>query len=60
MTMSHDAYQRSLKSKTDDELKFIIRDAREAAQANPQGEKAGYYQDEVLYAQMELKNRYSR
>jgi len=55
--MDHAEYQRRLKSKTPDELRYIIKDATEAARANPQGENAGYYQDEALYAQMELKKR---
>ena len=55
--INHAVYQKSLKSKTVEQLQFIIKDAREAAAANPQGEKAGYYQDEVLYAGMELKLR---
>ncbi len=55
--MDHDKYQRDLKRKTDDELRYIIKDAREAEEANPQGPNAGYYADEVNYASMELTKR---
>jgi len=55
--MDHAGYQESLKTKTDDELRHIIKDADEASRANPDNLNNGYYQDEMHYALMELKLR---
>lgn len=55
--MDHAAYQRGLKKKTPAELRFIAKDASEAARVNPEGENAGYYADEVHYALAELNLR---
>ena len=55
--MNHAEYQKGLKRKTDAELRYIAKDAREAAEAMPQGENAGYYLDEVSYCAMELARR---
>jgi len=55
--MDHAAYQRGLKRKSIDQLRFIIQDAREASEANPEGENAGYYIDEMHYAYAELQRR---
>ena len=56
-TMNHEAYQSAMKSKTPEQLRYIAKDAAEAAKAMPQGVNAGYYQDEVCYAGMELRRR---
>ncbi len=56
-TMDHGKYQAALKNKSWAELKYIIEDARETIKANPEGENAGYYMDEIHYASMELKRR---
>lgn len=55
--MDHAKYQAGLRKKTEVELYYIIKDANEAAIANPGGENVGYYLDEVNYAQMELARR---
>lgn len=56
--IDHEEYQEKLKSKTDAELKHIIKDAKEAIEANPDAPKSqGYYQDEINYAVMELNKR---
>ena len=55
--MNHEQYIKSLKGKTEDELRFIMQDAKEAAEAMPTGENVGYYLDEVLYANAELRRR---
>lgn len=55
--MDHSEYQKRLRTKSDDELKYIIKDAREAIEANPENPNNGYYQDEISYASMELKRR---
>lgn len=55
--MNHTAYPKSLRRKSIDQLRFIIQDAREASEANPEGENAGYYIDEMHYAYAELHRR---
>jgi len=59
-TMNHAEYPKYLKRKTVAELRFIATDAREAMEAMPHGENAGFYADEVHYAAMELRNRESK
>jgi hypothetical protein len=56
-TMDHSEYPRNLRTKSFAELMYIVRDAREAAEANPEGENVGYYLDEVCYAANEIKRR---
>ncbi len=56
-TMDHAAYQSKLKKVAHETLRFILEDAREAVDAQPQGENAGYYMDEVHYAAAELRRR---
>lgn len=55
--MNHSEYQKSLKTKTADQLIFIRADAHEAMSVFPEGENAGYYADEVHYCSMELAKR---
>lgn len=55
--MDHNAYPESLKTKSFDSLLFIARDAQAALAANPDGENAGYYADEINYACMEMHRR---
>ena len=55
--MNHEEYPKSLRGKTESELRWIMKDAGEAAEAMPQGENAGYYADEVLYCAAELTRR---
>lgn len=55
--MDHSSYQESLKSKSDDELRYIIQDCKKALEAFPENPNAGYYQDEIHYCAQELKNR---
>jgi hypothetical protein len=55
--MDHREYPRSLRHKSVEALRYIIKDAGEAARAMPEGENAGYYADEVHYAAMELRLR---
>ena len=56
-TMDHAAYQKSLRGKSEEALRFAIKDAQEAIAAMPDGENAGYYADEVSYCSMELARR---
>lgn len=55
--MNHGEYQKMIRNKTDAQLQFIVKDAREALEAMPDGPNAGYYKDEMLYAAMELNQR---
>ena len=55
--INHTEYPKSLKSKSEGELNFIMTDAYEAMQANPESPKAGYYADEVNYCADELALR---
>jgi hypothetical protein len=52
--MDHGSYQKNLKKKSVEELRFIIKDASEAMKAMPDNPNNGYYADEVNYASMEL------
>ena len=56
-TMDHSAYQKALRHFTPDMLRYLQKDAQEAAEANPDGENAGYYTDEAIYAAAELTRR---
>lgn len=58
--INHAGYPEKLKTMSTEQLKYIIRDARQALEAMPDGPKAGYYQDEISYAAMELKRRQSK
>ena len=55
--IDHTDYPRSLKRKSVEALEFTLQDAREAIHANPHGENAGYYADEIHYAAAELRRR---
>lgn len=55
--MDHAEYPKSLKSKSDDSLRYIMTDAHNAMTAMPFGENAGYYADEICYCGDELKRR---
>jgi len=55
--MDHAEYQQRMKSKTDAQLKFIIKDANEALEVFPETSNADYYADEINYASDELNRR---
>lgn len=55
--INHSEYPKKLKRLDEDSLRYIMNDAREAMQANPDGEKAGYYADEINYCADELARR---
>ena len=57
--IDHDAYPKSLRSKSVESLHYIIKDAAEALFLFPENQKAGYYADEINYCQMELARRAS-
>ena len=56
--MDHKRYPRQLRKKTNEQILFILRDAKETAELqkdfNP---NVGYYLDEVHYCAMELLRR---
>jgi len=55
--MNHTEYMKRTRSMDIATLRYIIKDAREAIQAMPNGVNAGYYMDEVHYCHMELRRR---
>lgn len=55
--IDHVAYPQKLRTKSPSELRYIIKDAKEALQAMPNGKNAGYYQDEINYCANELYRR---
>ena len=55
--IDHGEYQKKVKTMSQAALTYTIKDAREAIIANPEGPKAGYYQDEIHYCLMEMKRR---
>lgn len=55
--MDHVEYPKRLRDKSPAVLLFIIKDAREAVEAMPQGVNVGYYLDEINYAAGELARR---
>jgi len=55
--IDHAAYQAWVKTLSDEALFHIIRDARQAEVAMPDGPKAGYYADEVNYCASEVASR---
>ena len=59
MEIDHKNYPKQLRHKSLTALLFIIKDAKEAIAAMPDNPKAGYYQDEICYAAMEIRNRQS-
>jgi len=57
--INHNEYMKKVKTLTDESLRYIIKDCQEAISAMPNGEKAGFYADEIHYCAMELSRRAS-
>ena len=55
--IDHEEIKRRFAVLSMDSLRYIRSDAQEAIKANPEGPKAGYYQDEINYASMEIAKR---
>ena len=55
--MNHTQYMKKVKGMTEGELRFTIKDAGEAIEANPSNPNNGYYQDEICYCSSELHRR---
>ena len=56
MNIDHKEYQKKVASLSVDELRFIIRDCKEAIAAFPENPKCGYYTDEIHYCTMQLNS----
>jgi hypothetical protein len=57
--INHAEYMKKVKTLDETTLRFIIKDCQEALNNFPNGEKAGYYADEINYCCMELSRRAS-
>lgn len=55
--MDHAAYMKKVRGMAEEALRFTIRDAQAAIEANPHNDNNGYYADEVSYCAMELGRR---
>lgn len=55
--IDHADYPRRCRRRSDAELLFVIADAQAALAAMPDGDKAGYYSDEICYCADELARR---
>jgi hypothetical protein len=57
LEINHAEYMKKVKTMSNAELAFTIKDAGEAIKAMPDNPKVGYYFDEIHYCQMELNKR---
>jgi hypothetical protein len=55
--MNHAEYPRKLRTKTESELYYIVKDCKAAIAANPDNPNNGYYQDEINYVCNEQARR---
>jgi len=55
--MDHSAYQKKVRKMSEDTLRYVIQDCRNALEAMPENPKAGNYMDEIHYCAAELKRR---
>ena len=55
--IDHDTYMKKVKTMPSSALHYTIADCRAAIEANPEGQKVGYYTDEIHYCTMEIKAR---
>jgi hypothetical protein len=55
--MNHTEYPKQMKKRTEEELRYTIKDAGLAIEANPDNLNNGYYRDEQLYCAAELRRR---
>jgi hypothetical protein len=55
--MNHTEYMKKVKKLSEESLRYIIKDCREAMSAMPNNPKNGYYADEIHYCNMELVSR---
>lgn len=55
--LNHCEYMKKVKTISTESLNYIIQDCKEALKNFPNGEKSGWYQDEIHYCVMELNKR---
>jgi hypothetical protein len=55
--INHTDYMKKVRTMSDYALYYTIKDCKETLALNPEGEKAGYYQDEINYCAMEISRR---
>lgn len=55
--IDHKNYPKTLRTKTEKSLRYIIVDCKAAIKAMPNNPKNGYYADEINYCAMELNRR---
>ena len=53
----HSDYIESCKKRSDDSLRYIMQDCRNAIEAMPENPKCSQYMDEIHYCAMELRRR---
>ena len=58
--MDHNEYPKSLRSKSEAMLRYIIKDAQAAIAANPENPNCNYYADEINYCASEIYSRRQR
>jgi len=58
--MDHNKYPKSLRKLSDNMLRYIAKDCREAIKAYPENPNNGYYQDEINYIVSEIYRRESK
>jgi hypothetical protein len=55
--INHSEYMKKVKTMSEDQLRYTIKDCKEALTALPDSQKAGYYADEIHYCSQELRRR---
>ena len=58
--MEHWHYQKNTETMSEEQLRFIIQDAKKTMSINPEGPNNDYYADEINYCAMELHSRKRR
>jgi len=58
--MEHWHYQKKTETMSEEQLRFIIKDAKKTMAINPEGPNNDYYADEINYCAMELHRRKRR
>jgi hypothetical protein len=56
----HGDYMALAAKRSDDELRYVIKDCQQAIAANPDNPKSSQYADEINYCVMELFKRISK
>lgn len=56
-TINHTDYQKRLRKLSIEALRYIVKDVRETLEAWPNHPNGGYYLDEIIYCEQELRRR---